>query len=52
MMYGAVDIQNALIITALAIAAGAVICVRRHWKEMFSGEKAGKEVRELKGRAM
>lgn len=55
MIYGAVDVQNALIMTALALVAGAVIYVKRHWKEMISGKKAGKdgkETRELKGRAM
>lgn len=37
MIYGTVDVQNALIMTALALAAGAVIYVKRHWKEMASG---------------
>lgn len=52
MMYGAVDIQNALIMAALAIAAGAVIYVRRHWGEMTAGWKKDRETRELESRSM
>lgn len=52
MIYGAVDVQNALIMAALALAAGAVIYVKRHWKEMISGEKAEERIREIKDKVI
>lgn len=34
MIYGSVDAQSAIILTVLALAAGAAIYVKRHWKEL------------------
>lgn len=51
MIYGSVDVQSAIILTVLALAAGAAIYVKRHWKEIVSGWKEGKAVDKNEDRA-
>lgn len=48
MIYGSVDVQSAIILTALALATGAAIYVKRHWKEIVSGWKEGKDAGKIK----
>lgn len=48
MIYGSVDAQSAIILTVLALAAGAAIYVKRHWKEIVSGWKEGKDAGKIK----
>ena len=48
MIYGSVDAQSAIILTVLALAAGAAIYVKRHWKEIVSGWKEGKDAEKIK----
>ena len=48
MIYGSVDVQSAIILTVLALATGAAIYVKRHWKEIVSGWKEGKDAGKIK----
>ena len=48
MIYGSVDVQSAVLLTVLALAAGAAIYVKRHWKEIVSGWKEGKDAGKIK----
>lgn len=34
-----VDVESAVVLTLVALAAGVVIFVRRHWRESHSGEQ-------------
>lgn len=52
MIYGSVDVQSAIILTVLALAAGAAIYVKRHWKEIVSGWKEEKSDCKVDGKAV